>query len=625
MHEGISSASPNYISVHLKKIFSGIIIAAVFSTPLRAQLLDDTTRMIYGPHTTFYVLEEDILNNRERTYMPDTLLDGFHNYNFIFNGTRFYQDLGNLGSPSQMPWYLPPENPGRRVGYAIYDAFAPDPGKVKYYDTRSPYTNLHYVQGSRGQQLFNAAFSRNINPHWNMGLDFRRITSHKQIGVTQFREPQASHFAVEVHNRFFTKDQRYQLLANITHLHHENSETGGIFPEEGETRDDMFDYNLERVFLRGARGHERRINYHVYQEGSILKDKSIQVYHIFDYMKRVNWYRDENGTLNAHFYPVAVTGLINEQADYRLFQNQGGLKGRRKSFSYRAYYKMRRFSMDQHYALRVRHYSENFLGAYTAYSINDSSQVSLSGEYMPGRDYMARLHYFNKFLNAEYKRIFYSPALVEQTFTGLFYQWENNFSNTLSDNINISAEIKPFKNLRLLPSASLNFIHNYIYYDTMALPAQTGEMISIYSAGIQMNLKIGFFHLDNYSRYTHTEGPDVIRVPSMYNHTRVYLQGRIFDKALLVQAGTDLFWRSTYFADSYMPVTQQFFLNDHFPVDSYLLSDVFVNMLIKRVRVFFKLSHFNQGFGRTQGYFTTPYYSGMPRSFDFGINWRFYD
>jgi hypothetical protein len=52
--------------------------------------------------------------------------------------------------------------------------------------------------------------------------------------------------------------------------------------------------------------------------------------------------------------------------------------------------------------------------------------------------------------------------------------------------------------------------------------------------------------------------------------------------------------------------------------------DFFITTDIKNFNLFLKMAHLNQGFPR-EGYFTTPYYTGMERSFIFGLKWMFFD
>ena len=54
------------------------------------------------------------------------------------------------------------------------------------------------------------------------------------------------------------------------------------------------------------------------------------------------------------------------------------------------------------------------------------------------------------------------------------------------------------------------------------------------------------------------------------------------------------------------------------------IADVFLTADIRTVSLFLKMAYINQGLDGN-GYFTTPYYTGLPRRFQFGLRWQFFD
>ncbi|MDB5263868.1 MAG: hypothetical protein JWQ14_3151, partial [Adhaeribacter sp.] len=114
-------------------------------------------------------------------------------------------------------------------------------------------------------------------------------------------------------------------------------------------------------------------------------------------------------------------------------------------------------------------------------------------------------------------------------------------------------------------------------------------------------------------------------------NSRIYYQGALFKNALYGQVGIETYVTDDYYADAYMPVTQQFYLQNSFKTPNYNFTerlypvvDLFLTVDIKNFNAFLKMSHVNQGFPQ-EGYFPTPYYPGMGRSFVFGIKWMFFD
>jgi hypothetical protein len=116
----------------------------------------------------------------------------------------------------------------------------------------------------------------------------------------------------------------------------------------------------------------------------------------------------------------------------------------------------------------------------------------------------------------------------------------------------------------------------------------------------------------------------VIRIPNFISENSLYYENDLFKKALRLQVGASLYYTSAYYADAYMPVTDQFYLQDKKKYGNYPFVDVFINARIKTVRIFFKMDHINSGFSGKK-YVLTPGYPYPERAFKFGVSWRFFD
>lgn len=222
----------------------------------QAQILDDSTQQVYGPTTTLFFLEKDILANKDRPYAVDTILDNFHNYNFVNRYGNRYQDLGNLGTAIRPVFYTPPTQIGTYFGINAYDLYAYTPDNIKYYDTKSPYSSVYYAQGGLLQQILGVEFSRNIKPNWNAGFTYQRITAPKQFGYARREDRQTDNQTIAVYTRYQNKDSTYQLLAHFSHLNHGMVDQGGIRRDSigGELAppDSLFGYEEESAILRSA-------------------------------------------------------------------------------------------------------------------------------------------------------------------------------------------------------------------------------------------------------------------------------------------------------------------------------------------------------------------------------------
>lgn len=634
----------------------------------QSQILDDSTKQVYGPLTTRYLLEADLLKDRDTTYAVDTAMDNFHNYNFVNRFGNRYADLGNLGTPLRPVFYTPPTQIGTYPGLNAYTPYAFGPDEVKYYDTKSPYTSLKYVQGGRFQQLLEVSHSRNVNPRWNFGLDYQRLTSAKQFGYQgrQGREERhADHHSVVVYTRWLSKDSAYHVLAHFSHLNHTLNDQGGLLEALALNRQQdslLTDFDLNgRSQLAPGQSNQQQVRsqdfrnqlhlYHQYKFGN-----GFQVYHIFDRQTQRYSYQDlqprypdfallrggrnfypdrfPNDTTRTYYYSDDAT---QDQTRFVLYENKVGLKGTFRGWDYRLYARRRDFSISYgqspinpytiptntvYEPVTVRR-AENFLGAWGQYRFSKRIKLYAEGEYLLFRDYRLSGTFESPWFRAGYLSMLHSPTLVQQRMSGNHFRWDNAFSavsmNQLFGQLNLRVGKLYFE-----PQVSLTNLANYIYFDVAAAPRQSTPFQIIQLGGtLAYHGKV--FHAINQVHFTQvTTGADVLRIPQLFANARWYLEGPLFRKALYLQIGVDVHYKSTYFADAYMPATGQFHLQNEFAVNAYPVVDAFVNARINRVRLFAKFAHANQGFPGN-GYFTAPYYPGQRRTFGFGVLWPLFD
>ena len=122
-----------------------IIIFILGTIHGNAQILDDTTQLVYGPHSTEFFYEDDIKYNTGKRYAMDTSLTSVHRTNWADRNNKLYQSLGNLGTALTPTFYQFPTIVGLRPGYQAYDPYLPGVGNIKYYDTKSPFIDLNLI------------------------------------------------------------------------------------------------------------------------------------------------------------------------------------------------------------------------------------------------------------------------------------------------------------------------------------------------------------------------------------------------------------------------------------------------------------------------------------------------
>ena len=111
--------------------------------------IDDSTKVIYGPKSTRYYLEEDVLNNRQTLFSVDTTMDDVHRFTYVQRSQNRYQDLGNLGTPMRPVFVVVPQEIGTQTGFSAFGPYAYQTGSVRYFDTKSPFSDMSLALGGR--------------------------------------------------------------------------------------------------------------------------------------------------------------------------------------------------------------------------------------------------------------------------------------------------------------------------------------------------------------------------------------------------------------------------------------------------------------------------------------------
>lgn len=629
--------------------------------------IDDSTKVIYGPKSTQYILEDDVLNNRRKLYTVDTTMDNVHRFLYVSRYENRYQDLGNLGTPLRSVFVPIPEQIGAQTGYAVFDPYAYQTMNVKYFNTRSPFSDMYLALGARNQNILRFDFTQNINPRLNLGFAVQRFTSQRQFGVplgsnsSSLERLLAQNWGFLAHTNYRSKNDKYTLLLHFINMNHQLAEQGGVLPGSTQTADgqavlNRFDYEGDPR-LTQAYGSEIQNNWHIYQQ--FVADQGIQLYHRLDYRRQKNFFQDDallasltpkitQFSTTPGFYPantsqpgdpnlvsLADSSYIYQDARFRLLENQFGLKGNyqlgQSAFNYRAYLRSRIYGQYTRYNTSATEFNEyetrrteTFLGGWLGYYFPDSlSRLTAEVEYQLGGGFRLQGQVESKLFTAGYTAALVQPTLLQERFQSVVYFWRNDFRLRGYNHAHGELNLR-YKKLLLQPGLTYTLLSNYIYYDTDGVARQDNGAFSVVRTGLGYSLQVGKFLTAGQAYYTVQSRDNVLRTPAFFWNGKIQYEF-LYAKVLHIQAGVDLHFKSSYFGDAYMPVTQQYYLQNRQKVEGYLLADVYANLRVNRTRLFVKATHVNQGFLQGRGYFVAPDFLQIRRGIAFGVDWYLFD
>ena len=655
----------------------GLLILLLRPTGLRAQVLDDSTKQVYGPKTTRVIYEAELLRDSTRGTLIDTSLTRWPQARFWFHDSTFQQDLGNVGTASRPLLYRPNLALGDRFGRNVFDRYARDASRVPYYDSRSPYSFFRYVQTGAGEQVFEISYSRSLRKNFSIGAAYERFAGNQALGGNVNRGLTENN-NVLLFGRYQTEDGRYHLLTNITISRHQAAEQGGIRPiaglESPNAPDSLFNYSLQQVNLTTATNEDDRDQFHLTQTYRLL-GRGLTAFHTFDIRRQYNSFLDthiqpttaaDNTSRFFIFYPDSLHGGVPtynsaatlDRAEFRQAETTLGVLGRTSAVEYRLYARRSDDELVSHRlkpgatgttlalerAAATYRNGQIFAGGTAAFRYRQVFAVETSGELKleDDREIGSGGSIFGGFLgeywlrgairtgpfSAEVLRTSYAPTLTEREFVGNHYRWKNSFHNTTADHLTVALQQKlpggAGHSIEL--SGSIVNLSQLVYYDQQGVPAQRGDAQQLLIGFARHQIRLGHMGFDNQATYTRGGTGDVlgVRVPALVTDSRIYYQNYLFRRALLGQIGVEVYYQSRFKAYDYSPSTQQFYLQDHFTIRNYAIADAFFTADIGRVSLFVKLAYLNQGI-LYNGYYASPFYTGLPRRVQLGVRWRFFN
>jgi len=610
-----------------------------------SQVLDDSTRNVYGPKTTQWISEQDLFYGRNNYQPIDTSIINYHRWNYVNRFNYKYKDLGNIGTALYSVLPELPSAIGVSSGFNVYDQYflTEEP---KYFDTKSPYTRMQIIWGGQGRAMTRIEFSRNINPNWNFGFNYRPILIDRQLQRSGKGNPRqtTSHY-YDVYTAFRTKDRKYSMLINYRRIRHNVLEGGGI-----EIVDSPIDSTYQSLFdpenspkLTNANSIFQQNQAHLLQQYRI--GNALQIYHQSDLGKQINTYTDDLDAEPDGYYDnyEAINPdeepLTNDSTRFSYWTNALGVKGKVGKLFYNGYVKAR------YYRFRYKYFTEDtlaipqtdneyYLGGNISYEYDSITYLNAGLEYLDGGNYSATIALRSKWIDADARQQLSRPPFIYNAYRGSFDFWNNDFRNVSSIQVSAFGKFR-FGNLGITPGFTYTSFSDYIYFrqgvfagsNQRVLPVQSNGRQELVSPEVRIDIQfLRHLHFRPQVIYSNllVNDDDALRVPELFVNAQLAYEHELFKRNLQVQVGVDVHWQSAYFDLGYDPAIQQFFVQDQVQTPSFPITDLFFNAKMKRGRFFFKYNNLIQAFTQS-GYLPTPVYPGQRNILDFGFELLLFD
>jgi len=518
---------------------------------------------------------------------------------------------------------------------------------AKYFNVSKPFTDVYYVMGPMREQILNVLFTRNFKKKLNFSANYKLIYAPGKY----LRQKSDDAFVILTAN-YATQNSRYVVLGNYFYNRIKIQENGGLL------NDSSFTENIEpkrryiAVNLYNAENRLKESGFYIKQLYFIgwrkkRKNDTLKTERSFVGLGRISHkilfrnqsYQYLDGDPISGFYPFVFLDSTNTKDSIHVNSIENTVEWSNSKF--------RNDISNQPLLLRLalKHRYSKIFGYSTDTSfISLIPEMNLSARIIKkikvAADGFYILHGYNKndfsasgslvntikkdsvnnrFFGIKGNYLRQSPYFFDQVYSSNHFFWNYSYEPAL-----IQHACLFYNDKTLYTYLSYYNIKNYIYYDNYARPKQYCHYFEVLQLGLNKDFKWKNWEIDNKIVYQKIFDADVLRLPDLMTNHAFYFSHPFFKKALTAQFGMEVTFFGSYYPNAYMPATREFYLQNDFKSDNYPFFDFFVNLKIKRARIYLKFDHVNSGL-MGYNYYMIPHYPMSDRAFKFGISWKFYD
>ena len=571
--------------------------------------------------------------------------------------------LGNYGLPFYQLSFFDRVTDPEKFLYAYYYPLMHLPSNAVFMNTQVPFTELDWSFAgpvANSEQTFRVRHSQNISRFINFGLIYDIVFS-----LGQYNYQRSADKTFTFYSSYTGEKYKVYFSAGINNLL--SYENGGIIMISDLNQPNTFDVHTQLGDLNKANSDLKNRNILLVQRYTIggnpvvKKDSTSHkrsgffglsgtFSHIFMFENNARTYKDADPT--SGFYDnIFITKTVTSDSVYsRTIKNTvrfdfstdetrkfalGGGAGIRNEIS--RYYFIVPIPFPLFAAPSILHENSNVLIGKLFNNIGNKFGWQATGElYATGY----RAGDFN--LNGEISKSFdwkkgraswlitgsmknTQPSIWYDRWGGNNFGWDKNLKKEFRIDLGTT-----FKYPARKTELKLNYaiIKNYVDFDTTAHPSQYSGGLSVASVAVKNELRAWKFHLASDVIIQKTSNSEILDLPLVTVRSAGYFEQLIrFLKTggkLNLQLGVDVTYNTVYHPYAYMPATGRFYRQDNVTAGDYPFINVFLNLKIKRTRIFVMFDHVNS---KLMGYdyLMVPSYPINIRMLRYGLAWTFYD
>jgi hypothetical protein len=585
-------------------------------------------------------------------------IDGFQKHTYLTEDHPFTARFSNIGLAYRDLVFDTKYNFDFVSSRKYFDDYFLNNENAYYYNVNRPMVEAYLAMGPQREQLFNVLFTRNFKKNLNLSVQYNLIHS---LGTYQ---NQISNDAfVILTGNYSTKNKRYVVIGNYFYNRMKVQENGGLqndsdFTQNYYSNRSLINTNLTsndsaQNVLKESGFYIKQFYFLGYRGRKVVDSSKIErpyfgfgrLSYSLLFRKQSYTYYDSDPTLGFYPSPRLDSIKTSDSIHIKTFENTfewSNIKylsecncqhfiirlGVKQTFSVLYNYMYPKLGKDSitttlasiipqaSAKLKIGNGLEVFANAFYILKGYNQGDYDASG--------MIATYHNADSLNTGYigvkgEVIRQSPAWFDRYYSGNNFSWNLSFNPTYTQTARIFYH---YKGLDVY--AAIYNVKDIIYYDNLALPNQYNINSIVGQVGFKKNFRWRSLELANNVVWQKTQQTELIRLPELMSNNALSFNHLFFKKALTFQIGVEMNYFSSYTPLAWMPATREFYQQDAYKTANYPYLDAFVNIRIKRARLFLKLEHANyyiEGFN----YFMIPNYPMADMALKFGVAWKFYD
>jgi len=606
---------------------------------------------VHSPDSAFvsyFYLNEQGAYTRYSVSKP---LNHFQDYDVSKQYNQFFATLGNPGSAASPLLYSLRTGPDFRFKPDVYRPYRLKDDSIKFYISQTPFSHLRYHMGAAKEQKLDIDFSQRIGNGIYLGLNARFANAPGIYQRQRNYNSGATFFAAFLH-----PSQRYGALLTYRYDRSANNENGGIsdidvFTANTETDRKRFATNLSSSINRGkSSGIVLQQYFNILKPNVVKKVDTTtmlvprkfdagRIIYTMRYSRTGNAYEDNSTSPDFSYYPayfystdtVQIFDSIRHTHFEHCFVYSNEVPDTLgKSFPLQYSFGIRLqtdrlqhntaiqdvfrqtvpFGMLKGIIKRKTVFKASAFLVLGGYNGGDHSIDGSFYQFFGKHSYKAYLNVSKGSMHPDYYFTKYSTA---------YFTWDN--PSRAQDYIKgeFGVVLSGF-DLR----ATYTRLTNYAYLNNQMKPEVYTEGLNVLSGHISKEFRLKHWITNVYAAAQQITPDTVLQLPAFIGKITICYDAMLFQKALHVQTGISGTYHSQWYQDAYMPALRSFYHQRSYLAGNYPYLDAFVNLNIKRARIFIKYEHFNAGL-MGYNYMIVPDYPQADAAFKFGISWLFFD